>query len=73
MADGTRELVPPAANFQHPGRFRLGRDSVDSGAGVCVFKKAREGLFTEYLDERQLPTSGGTYEGNPTWKGSVEQ
>ena len=40
------QLVPPAASFHHSGKFRLGRDG---GAGVCIFKKAREGLFTEYL------------------------
>ena len=51
------------------GEYRLGRDD---GTGVYIFKKMREGVFTEYLDEKQLPTSGGTYNGNPTWKGCVE-
>ena len=47
------------------GTYRLGRDD---STGVYVFKKMREGLFAEYLTEKQLPTSGGTYLGNPTWR-----
>ena len=47
------------------GKYRLGRDDE---TGVYVFKKMREGLFAEYLAENELPTSGGTYLGNPTWR-----
>lgn len=52
------------------GTYRLGRDD---GTGVFVFKKMREGELLEWLNEVQLPASGGTYIGNPTWKGPVEK
>ena len=48
------------------GEYRLGRDD---DTGVYVFRKTREGAFAAYLDENRLPTSGGTYLGNPTWGG----
>lgn len=52
------------------GQLRLGRDDDE---GVYVFLKLGEGGLNEYLDEVMLPTAGGTYLGNPTWKGPVER
>ena len=48
------------------GQYRLARDDE---MGVYVFKKMKAGVFEEYLTENSLPTSGGTYVGNPDWKG----
>ena len=48
------------------GQYRLGRDDE---MGVYVFRKMKDGIFAEYLAEKRLPTSGGTYIGNPTWAG----
>ena len=54
------------------GSVRLGRDvrkvrTYDTG--VYVFRKMREGELDDYLKTADLPTSGGTYLGNPTWRG----
>ena len=48
------------------GKYRLGRDDA---TGVYIFRKLPPGMFADYLAENRLPTEGGTYIGNPTWKG----
>ena len=52
------------------GRLRLGRDDE---TGVYVFKALEPGGLASYLEYERLPSEGGTYVGNPTWKGPVEQ
>ena len=52
------------------GRLRLGRDD---DTGVYVFKKLEPGGLASYLEYNRLPSEGGTYLGNPTWKGPVER
>ena len=49
---------------------RLGRDDE---TGVYVFKALEPGGLASYLEYERLPSEGGTYVGNPTWKGPVEQ
>ena len=47
------------------GSLRLGRDA----SGVLVFRKMEAGQMNAYLEDNLLPTAGGTYFDNPTWKG----
>eukprot|EP00324_Dicrateria_rotunda_P002663 CAMPEP_0206159628 /NCGR_PEP_ID=MMETSP1474-20131121/6015_1 /ASSEMBLY_ACC=CAM_ASM_001110 /TAXON_ID=97495 /ORGANISM="Imantonia sp., Strain RCC918" /LENGTH=515 /DNA_ID=CAMNT_0053560465 /DNA_START=156 /DNA_END=1700 /DNA_ORIENTATION=- len=51
------------------GKLRLGRNA----DGILVFTKLPPGTLAAYLDETLLPISGGTYIGNPDWKGPVER
>jgi len=55
--------------------LRVGRTSPDSTTfkGVFVYRKLRPAELATYLDENMLPSDGGTYLGNPTWKGPVER
>ena len=55
--------------------LRVGRTSPESTTfkGVFVYRKLRATELATYLDENMLPTNGGTYIGNPTWKGPVER
>lgn len=50
------------------GGVRLGRNA----GGVLVFKRMAPGVLEAYLTEKQLPTEGGTYIGNPTWTGPLK-
>ena len=52
------------------GTLRLGRDD---DIGVYVWRKLPPGGLASYLEEQMLPMDGGTYLGNPTWKGPVER
>ena len=52
------------------GTLRLARGG--KGA-VFVYRRMPPGALTAWLDENLLPTDGGTYLGNPTWKGPVER
>ena len=51
------------------GSLRLGR----STDGVLVFRKLPPGGLASYLEDQLLPSDGGTYLGNPTWKGPLER
>ena len=42
----------------------------DREGGVIVFKKLADDQLTSFLEEKRLPTEGGTYMGNPTWAAS---
>ena len=47
------------------GKVRVAR--CDDKGSVIVFKKLPPGMLSELLTSRRLPTSGGTYMGNPSW------
>jgi hypothetical protein len=52
------------------GTIRLGRDDEDN---VYVFRKLAPGELAAYLKDTLLPSAGGTFLGNPNWKGPVER
>jgi len=51
------------------GKLRLGRTT----DGLLVFRKMAPGQLASFLADNLLPTDGGTYLGNPKWKGPVER
>ena len=51
------------------GTLRIGRGP----DGVLVFRKLPPGGLAAWLDDKLLPTDGGTYLGNPSWKGPIER
>jgi hypothetical protein len=52
------------------GTLRIGRDD---DIGVYVWRKLAPGELAQYLEKTLLPAVGGTYLGNPSWKGPVER
>jgi hypothetical protein len=51
------------------GTLRIGRGP----DGVLVFRKLPPGGLAAWLEDQLLPSDGGTYLGNPTWKGPMER
>ena len=51
------------------GTLRIGRGP----DGVLVFRKVPPGGLAAWLEDQLLPSDGGTYLGNPTWKGPMER
>ena len=51
------------------GTLRIGRGP----DGVHVFRKLPPGGLAAWLEDQLLPSDGGTYLGNPTWKGPMER
>jgi len=51
------------------GTLRIGRGP----DGVLVFRKLPPGGLASYLEDQLLPKTGGTYLGNPEWKGPMER
>lgn len=52
------------------GTLRIGQDE---DLGVYIWRKLPPGGLQNYLEETLLPMEGGTYLGNPNWKGPVER
>jgi len=56
------------------GTLRLGRSAPFGKAGrYYIYRKMPDGGVAQYLETNLLPTDGGTYLGNPTWKGPLER